>query len=227
MPASRRAESVAARAARHLARLPRRDAASLRAIRRRLSEDVASESGGFVLAVSRALLGHGLEGANVVAYELLRHHPEAMGELDAHALEALGAPMRTWGDVDAFAYTLAGPAWRAGRIADEVVHRWARSDELRWRRAALVSSVPLNVKAQGGTGDAARTLAVCEILVGDRGDLVVKALSWALRALAVREPGAVEQFLREHRNELAPRILREVETKLATGVKRPKRTKAK
>ena len=36
----------------------------------------------------------------------------------------------------------------------------------------------------GGAGDAARTLAVCELLAAAQEDMVVKALSWALRALA-------------------------------------------
>jgi 3-methyladenine DNA glycosylase AlkD len=45
--------------------------------------------------------------------------------------------------------------------------------------------------------------------VADREDLVVKALSWALRALARRDPAA--------------RVIREVENKLTTGRKNPRR----
>ncbi len=33
--------------------------------------------------------------------------------------------------------------------------------------------------------------AMCALLVTDRDDMVVKALSWALRDLAKRDPGAV------------------------------------
>jgi 3-methyladenine DNA glycosylase AlkD len=78
------------------------------------------------------------------------------------------------------------------------------------------------MKAQGGTGDADRTLEVCRLLVSDRNDMVVKALSWALRALAQREPEAVRRFLKEHAFSLAPRVLREVNNKLKTGLKNPK-----
>ena len=42
-------------------------------------------------------------------------------------------------------------------------------------------------------------------------------MSWALRALAAREPQAVAAFLEEH--ELAPRVVREVRSKLTTGRK--------
>jgi len=85
-----------------------------------------------------------------------------------------------------------------------------------------VSTVPLNVKAQGGTGDAARTLGVCRLLISDRDDMVVKALSWALRSLAQRDTEAVHRFLKDHNSRLAPRVLREVNNKLKTGLKNPK-----
>ena len=86
-----------------------------------------------------------------------------------------------------------------------------------------MSTVPLNVKAQGGAGDVDRTLAICEMHIADRDDMIVKALSWALRALSVPKPGPVRKFIRDHESELAPRVLREVRAKLDTGVKNPKR----
>jgi 3-methyladenine DNA glycosylase AlkD len=85
-----------------------------------------------------------------------------------------------------------------------------------------VSTVALNNKARGGQGDSARTLAVCKLLAHDRDDRVVKATSWALRALAVRDPEAVERFLAQNREALAPRVVREVRNKVATGLKNPK-----
>jgi len=86
-----------------------------------------------------------------------------------------------------------------------------------------VSTVPLNSRARGGGGDTARTVAVCRTLVGDRDDMVVKAMSWALRELAKRDPSAARRFLTAHRKELAARVLREVGNKLATGLKNPRR----
>jgi 3-methyladenine DNA glycosylase AlkD len=79
--------------------------------------------------------------------------------------------------------------------------------------------VPLNNKARGGTGDSRRTLAVCELVVKDRDDMVVKALSWALRELSKRYPELVHQFIARHEGDLAPRVLREVRNKLSTGRK--------
>jgi len=68
-----------------------------------------------------------------------------------------------------------------------------------------------------------RTLDVCRMLVNDRDDMVVKAMSWALRELVVHDAGAVSEVLSEHEDELAARVKREVRNKLRTGLKNPKR----
>jgi 3-methyladenine DNA glycosylase AlkD len=84
--------------------------------------------------------------------------------------------------------------------------------------------VPLNNKARGGSGDVQRTLMVCRLAVTDRDDMVVKALSWALRELSKRDSKSVKQFLSEHKKTLAARVVREVNNKLNTGLKNPRRT---
>ncbi len=90
----------------------------------------------------------------------------------------------------------------------------------------MVSTVALNVKASGGTGDTDRTLAVCRILIDDHDDMVVKALSWALRALVPHDPEAVQGFLTEYEECLAARVKREVKNKLTTGLKNPRRKRS-
>ena len=130
--------------------------------------------------------------------------------------------MASWGAVDVFASYLAGPAWREGQTTNAEIKRWAKSLDLWWRRAALVSTVPLNNKARGGSGDAKRTLMICEMLIDDHEEMVVKAMSWALRELAKREPSVAQRFVTQHKNCLASRVLREVDNKLRTGKKNPK-----
>jgi 3-methyladenine DNA glycosylase AlkD len=82
--------------------------------------------------------------------------------------------------------------------------------------------VALNVRSQGGMGDTPRTLAVCRMLVEDHDDMVVKALSWALRELVVHDPQAVRSFMSQYEGVLARRVQREVGNKLSTGLKNPK-----
>jgi 3-methyladenine DNA glycosylase AlkD len=121
-----------------------------------------------------------------------------------------------------FRLLLTGPAWREHQISDKVIHRWARSKDRWWRRVALVSTVPLNSKAQGGSGDTERTIEVCRLLMSDRDDMVVKAMSWALRELSKRDAESVSRFLNENRDVIAARVLREVSNKLSTGLKNPR-----
>jgi hypothetical protein len=86
-----------------------------------------------------------------------------------------------------------------------------------------VSTVPLNNRARGGQGDVHRTLKICRMLICDRDDMVIKALSWALRELSKRYPVPVSSFLEQYDEQLAARVKREVTNKLRTGLKNPRR----
>ena len=153
---------------------------------------------------------------------IFQKHPTARMMINWKYLQPLGNRMDSWGLVDAFS-SLAGPAWRNHQITDTRVMQWTQSKNRWWRRAALVCTVFLNRKAQGGTGDTPRTLMVCEVLANDRDDMVVKGVSWALRDLLKRDRQAVERFLEEHESELAARVKREVRNKIVLGVKNPRR----
>jgi 3-methyladenine DNA glycosylase AlkD len=157
-----------------------------------------------------------------IAYELIHHHPSALSHLTAWQLEQLGRGIASWAAVDCFGIYLAGPVWRERHVPNTLIHGWARSADRWWRRAALVSTVPLNSKAQGGAGDAYRTLQVCRLLERDRDPMVAKALSWALRELAKQDPRAVREYVGRRKDVLPALVLREVNNKLATGMKNPK-----
>lgn len=214
-------EDVAARIAEDIGELEERNTPNVRAVRRKHSRRLRFAEGDLVLDVAWALLER--YGHRWVAYELIRDHDAAFQSLSGDILERLGTGMDSWGAVDAFARTLSGPAWLHDLISDELIHHWACSEDRWWRRAALVSTVALNVRSHGGTGDVERTLAVCRRLAADEDDMVVKALSWALRALVVHDPDAVEQFLVDYEDDLAARVKREVRNKLRTGLKNPGR----
>jgi 3-methyladenine DNA glycosylase AlkD len=158
--------------------------------------------------------------------ELIASRADALGAINLSQLERLGSGMSSW-EVDCFSCYLSGPAWREGQIKDKAIMEWARSRNRWWRRAALVSTVPLNVKARGGRGDARRTLLICSLLIDERDEMIVKALSWALRALVARAPEAVRQFIEENDARLPSLVRREVRQKLATGRKSPKSSRRK
>jgi 3-methyladenine DNA glycosylase AlkD len=157
--------------------------------------------------------------AQQIAFEVLSNHKKARQSLTLDDLLVLGAGIDNWISVDTFAGLLAGPAWRKGQIPDEVIEDWATSEDKWWRRAAVVSTVALNQKARGGSGDAVRTLKICKLVAGDKDDMVVKGLSWALRELAKREPNPVIAFINEYEGILPARVTREVRRKIETGRK--------
>ena len=199
-----------------------RNAKTARAVRRKYSRLLRGEARVFVLEVGRALVH--ARRPRWLASELVRFHRAAFASVGEAELEEFGRGINSWDSVDVFARLLAGPAWLRGQVPDELIHHWARSDDRWWRRAALVSTVALNVRSHGGMGDIPRTVKVCQMLVDDYDDIVVKALSWALRELVVHSPAGVRAFLAAHDDVLAARVKREVRNKLETGLKDPRRS---
>lgn len=199
--------------------LPIRNTPSERAILRKYSTILKKASPDLVLDLTRELVKS--YGYRSFPYELIENHKETHRSLGRPELEELGQGINSWWSVDSFARTLVGPVWRDGQVTDDLIHAWAHSSDRWWRRAALVSTVALNVRSKGGYGDAPRTLAVCHLLANDHDDMVVKAMSWALRELVPHDPKAVQDFLYEYNDVLAARVKREVRNKLTTGLKNP------
>jgi 3-methyladenine DNA glycosylase AlkD len=202
---------------------------ALRRLRREYSRRLRSAPPELVIEVALELWRDGTverrEGRvhSFFGDELIVNHPTALTLIGPKEIAALGQGLSSWDQVDCFALYLAGRAWRRGQLSDELIASWATSPDRWWRRAALVSTVPLNAKAHGGACDPERTLAMCDRLVDDRDDMVVKAMSWALRVLSEGDREAVRQFVDKNRARLASRVLREVEHKLSTGLKNPRR----
>ncbi len=201
-------------------------AAAVREVRRRYSNVLGRESPTTILAVADALFSDGGWPERLVASELLVGRRDAIQLLNSAFVERWGKGLADWGSVDMYGVTVAGVAWRERRVPDGHVMKWARSSNRWLRRLALVSTVPLNSRARGGSVDASRTLLVCRSLIDDRDDMVVKALSWALRELAKRDPASVVRFMHEEDGRLAARVRREVQSKIETGRKARRRLTA-
>ncbi len=155
----------------------------------------------------------------MVAFSLLWNNKKALSALVLDDLLRLGQNLDNWASVDSFSIMLSGWAWREGQIGDDVVLDWLASENRWWRRVAVVSTVALNLKSRGGKGDTPRTLMICEKVIADRDDMVVKALSWALRELSKKDKPAVEDFMAKYEHLVAGRVRREVNLKLTTGKK--------
>ena len=202
--------------------MPELTAARFRPILRHYAKAIRGAAPRQVRDLANELIELGFSQTHM-AYALLGAHRPTLDSLNERKLKRFGRALGDWSTVDAFSLFLAGPAWRRGQISDAVIGRWGRSRSRWWRRAAAVSTVALNRKARGGTGDVPRTLAVCQQLAADRDDMVVKAVSWALRDLVTHDRRAVRRFLAAHDSELAGRVKREVTCMLTTGRKNPRR----
>ncbi|MDX2117423.1 MAG: DNA alkylation repair protein [Planctomycetota bacterium] len=196
----------------------------LHAVRARAKTIARDLRGDHAVLIARALTV-ARDGDEQLAFELFRAAPKAAAAMTRRQVESLLPVLHDWCSTDCFGCFVSGVAWREGALTDKYILAWTRSKALWTRRAALVSTVPLNLNARGSKapkGDAVRTLAICERLVDDHEDMIVKALSWALRTLAPKDPAAVRAFLVRHEARLAARVLRETRNKLTTGLKNPK-----
>ena len=191
----------------------------IRRVLREPKKSLKAASSADVIAHAQALVDTGVMEARQVAHELIETHPTALGEITRAEIERLGIGIDNWASTDSFATSVSGRAWRLGRLTDATIRKWARSKDRWWRRAAVVSTVPLNLASRGGKGDPERTIMICQLVATDADEMVAKGLSWALRSLIEAGRDDVESFLEEHGDALPARVRREVTTKLTTGRK--------
>ena len=166
-----------------------------------------------------ALVDTGIFECQGMAYELLGRNRKLLAALSGKDVNALAKNLDNWASVDGFAVGIHGVLWGRGVVTDLDIEELLKSGDPWQRRVAVVSTVALNMKSRGGTGDTPRTLAVCKAVVDDHHDMIQKALSWALRELSKRDREAVMAFMDQHQNRLARRVLREVSHKLEYGTK--------
>ena len=155
----------------------------------------------------------------VLAFELIGRDKKLLNALKPEDLKDLGRNLDNWASVDHYSVGIYGVLWGKGVVTDQDIDRLLTSESHWQRRVAVVSTVALNLKSRGGTGDIPRTISICEQVVDDHHDMIQKALSWALRELSKRDRRAVEDFMLQYRSRLARRVVREVDHKLEFGTK--------
>ncbi|MFO0492241.1 MAG: DNA alkylation repair protein [bacterium] len=145
-----------------------------------------------------------LAGNDPLGLECFRAAPKAVALMSPVQIQRLLPVLTGWCSTDCFGSFISGVAWGQGVLTDEHILAWTRSEHLWTRRAALVSTVPLNQPARGATAP--------------RGE--------AWRTLVVKDPEAVVAFVDKHREHLAAHVICETNNKLRTGLKNPKKAKA-
>ena len=152
-------------------------------------------------------------------FEILNNDQQLLNFITKNDVLAMKKNMDNWLSVDYFAGVLLGPLWRENKISYETIKKLAKSKDFWERRIAVVATVALNQKARGGRGDAEQTIKICSLVINDKNDMVIKALSWALRELAKRDKQSVIDFIDKNNTFLSQKIKREVGNKLNFGKK--------
>ncbi len=154
-----------------------------------------------------------------IAFDYLSRDKKALLKMTEKDFIDLGKNLDNWVSVDTYSIYMMGYAWRNGVVSDKKIRDYLKSSDVWQRRIAVVSTVALNLKSRGGKGDIQRTLEICELVIHDHHQMIVKALSWALRELAKREKTAVQDFIDKYYVHLHKKVIREVSHKLNFGKK--------
>lgn len=171
------------------------------------------------LELAKALINEHVFELQQMAFEYLNSNKKVLKMLSEKDIVELGQNLDNWLSVDYYSAFIVGFAWREKIITIEKVKNYFDSEDFWIRRIALVATVSLNQKARGGQGDSKQTLEICKLAVDDHQEMIVKALSWALRELAKIEKEPVAEFIEKYKERLHIKVLREVTSKLETGRK--------
>jgi 3-methyladenine DNA glycosylase AlkD len=109
--------------------------------------------------------------------------------------------INNWDLVDASAEHIVGPHVIPDRL--DVLERLARSPDLWERRIAMLATFH-GIKQ----GQFASALRIATLLLGDRHDLIHKAVGWMLREIGKRDRAVEQAFLREHHGAMPRTALR-------------------
>jgi 3-methyladenine DNA glycosylase AlkD len=109
--------------------------------------------------------------------------------------------INNWDMVDLSAPQLVG-AYLADK-SRRPLYRLARSSRLWDRRIAILATFHFI-----RLGEFADTLKIAEMLLGDREDLIHKAVGWMLREVGKRDAAALEEFLARHCRTMPRTMLR-------------------
>ena len=109
--------------------------------------------------------------------------------------------VNNWDLVDLSAHSILGQAILDGLEKKEILNNLAQSKNLWRRRIAIIATWAL-IK----NGEVETTLRLAKILLGDKEDLMHKAMGWMLREGWKRQPLKIESFLAKNYHNI-PRVM--------------------
>ena len=113
------------------------------------------------------------------------------------------ARINNWDLVDLSAPNIVGDFLLDKKQEREILYKLAKSDSLWEKRISIISC--FGFIRQGDFKDA---LAISEILLKDKHDLIHKAVGWALREIGKKDQQIEEKFLQKHYKNMPRTMLR-------------------
>lgn len=111
--------------------------------------------------------------------------------------------VNNWDLVDLSAHRILGQAILEKILSEKILDKLAGSRNMWERRVAIIATM-----STIGAGQYDATLRIAKKLLGDKEDLMHKAVGWALREIWKRDPKHCEQFLLTHYSRLPRTTLR-------------------
>lgn len=192
---------------------------AVRAIKSQYNHEFSIMNNRELIAFGKMLIRSKIFECEQLAFELISNKWKILNDFTVEDLQDYRENLDNWCSVDQYCCGILGVLWREGKIDDDYILTLSASENRWLKRCSVVATIPLNLKARGGKGDVKRTLMMCELHLDSRDDMIIKALSWALRELSKTYPEPVEDFIDEYEDRIAPKVLRQVRTKLETGLK--------
>lgn len=133
---------------------------------------------------------------------LVKRFPQEPQRIYDLYLESIADYVNNWDLVDSSAPGIVG-AFLVKQSDRPILRRLARSSNLWERRVAVLATLHFIRHRQFQD-----TLELCEMLLGDREDLMHKACGWMLREAGKREPSVLLGFLEEWAAQMPRTMLR-------------------
>ncbi len=172
-----------------------------------------------LVAVADALWDGGSREERVLAMVLFQCYQRHIPALDWAHFDRWRRGLDNWEVTDQMGVRVLGP-WVLADPEARVGYLWDLiADQDVWsRRLALVATVWLNRGYDGATFPDL-TLGLVDRVKEERDPMITKAVSWALREMVKQHQDRVAAYLEANQDLLAPHVVREVDTKLCTGLK--------
>lgn len=148
----------------------------------------------------------------ILGIMLLRRLAPALRWAD---FDRLRRQLDTWEATDGLAHYLADWVGADFTSRSDRLRSMVRSRHLWTRRLAVVTASQLNRRGLGVD----LTVELVDQVRAERDPMITKAVSWALRELAVASPQTAAEYLEKRAEELPALAVRETRNKLRTGRK--------